>query len=294
MNVETSGSGILPAGTAVVDTRTGKTLGSNPGNPPTETPTPTVEAKKEAPFPYKLAEGSEVEYKGPQLTVKFGVEEALANRPEDHKTTVNGRELNSPPIRKVELSNTDINTIATDKFPNGMSQEEMVQRLNDAVLIGMLPFVNNMPEYANSKLDIEGLKDIVDQGKEVKFRHPLVEGGKPIDLSKGVSIIFIDQRDDNGIANAPGTTSYVYKEHNGQIVIGIWNAYSYNFGSRTTPEYQIGYDVSAGVALGVAADPTAIGQNTRDVLKEIAPYVSTKKGSDGWFPVAGTVGIKNK
>lgn len=248
----------------VVDGRTGKSFEI------TASPTPTETATPEAPFPYEL--GYTKEYVGPDVTVVFGIEKAAMERPEDNKCSAAGRTYDCPPIKSIELSDKWLREYAPDLYPNGMSEQEMVQRLNDAVLLGQLFNIRIMnPEQKDLTLD--GLKELIHQGKAPKYIHPATEG-KIIDTSKPVYIVATNDYDrEKGMMDS-GLGSYLIKEHDGSLVEGLWHGTSFNERSKNYPKaVDLAYSVAKGFVFG--ADESSAVENTVPIYDLLRPFKGT-------------------
>ncbi len=229
---------------------------------------PSPEAKKEAPFKYELGFRTEIE--GPDVTVVIGIEKSVTERTENNTCSINNVTSSAcPPIHSVELSDEYLREIAPEQFPNGMSKQEMIQRVNDAALLGHLFFLNNLQEFKD--LDLLGLKEILHQKKSLIYYNPVADAY--VNVAEPMYFIITNKHnDERGIKSS--SSSYALEEHEGSLIVEMFHVASFGMKSSSPAHpdaFQLPYAMARGLVIG--ADSTSASENMVSVRDELVPYI---------------------
>jgi len=234
-------------------TQVGKGAGEAPT--PTETPTPVdtrLPHEKEG-FPYELAFIKEI--KGDDVTIILGIEDAVYNRPEGNTCEENVQ--NSPRvvpcsrIRSISIGDEYLEEYASDLFPNGMSEEESIQRLNDFVIDGIL-FNLKMKSENASNLNRGMVKEMIHNGQLTEWSASFRDGSNiAFDINKPVYLILKDEPGSiiNPQVKRLSTESTIdYGNFDGSFVAGLWtsNAYTLGFPEDLNPYHKFTYTPALG------------------------------------------------
>jgi len=231
----------------------------------TATPTETVRSR------YELA--YQKEYQGPDIKVIFGIEKAVFDRPAgntclEDTPAANPRSFPCPPIKEIALSDEYLRQYAPEAYPNGMSQQEMLQRLNDAVLLGHLVNLAQKPEYKD--LTLSQLKDLIRKGQAPEYGMSSRSGFLgSVDTSKPVLIVAMDKP---GQVKGSTAVSFDYDVRNGSLVMGMWNGGSYRITDTSqfhSGSYSFALDLETGLVLPTISPISSATNDLERLRKEL-------------------------
>lgn len=172
-----------------------------------------------------------------------------------------------------------------------MSQQEMVQRLNDGVLEGHLVHLHQNPQYKD--LTLQQLKDLIHSGKAPEYSIPT---GYPndritVDTSKPVSFVLISHP---GRTQLSTTTSFDYNERNGGLIIGAYDKAGLMIGNTEIyhrESFQAATSIAYGLVLPAITPLSGINDGNRfnadlqttssNILTDIIP----SKNGDNWASI---------